>query len=64
LFQYPFLKKVEEKWENVRRRLTDGDVCGILACIDAASSLKRLRLRVGIKGHGLAPLRGSAVLED
>lgn len=46
-------------------RLTDNDLGAMLACIDAKSNLKRLSLThcFNIVGHGLEPLRSSAVLE-
>ncbi|KAL7539472.1 hypothetical protein ACHAWF_006413 [Thalassiosira exigua] len=45
--------------------LTDEDVRSILLCINAKCTLSRLKLDgcVGIKGHGLEPLRGSTVLD-
>ncbi|KAL7533571.1 hypothetical protein ACHAXR_005315, partial [Thalassiosira sp. AJA248-18] len=52
--------------KSVRNKLTDGDVCGILVCINAGKNLKILRLPhcISIRGDGLAPLRGSGVLEE
>ncbi|KAL7533930.1 hypothetical protein ACHAXR_005532 [Thalassiosira sp. AJA248-18] len=50
---------------RLRTRLSDGDVGAILVCIKAIDNLKVLRLPhcFNIKGHCLAPLRGSVVLE-
>ena len=68
-------KQYEEKWddlnfydmdEDVRRKLRDGDICGILRMVHAEQNLKQLSLAhcVGIQGHCLSPLRGSVVLEE
>ena len=67
-------KQYEETWddlnffgmdEDVRRKLRDGDICGILSAIPR-ENLKELSLPhcVGIQGHCLSPLRGSVVLEE
>ena len=64
----------EEDWKmldlldldkNVRMRLTDGDIAGILVCIDAVNNLEKIRLPhcINVRGDGLAPLRGSTVLK-
>ena len=55
----------EDVEESVAARLTDGDISGILVCIDAVNNLKLLRLSrcTNVRGDGLAPLRGSVVLE-
>ncbi|KAL7529020.1 hypothetical protein ACHAWF_002809 [Thalassiosira exigua] len=55
----------EDVEESVATRLTDGDICGVLVCIDAVNNLKFLKLSlcVNVRGHGLAPLRGSVVCE-
>ncbi|KAL7538242.1 hypothetical protein ACHAXR_008386 [Thalassiosira sp. AJA248-18] len=52
--------------KSVRNKLTDGDVCGILVCINARNNLKILRFPqcIRIRGDGLSPLRGSLVLEE
>ena len=66
--------KYEEDWKvldlldldkSLRMRLTDGDIAGILICIDAINNLEMLRLPycINVRGDGLAPLRGSIVLE-
>ena len=51
--------------KNLARRLTDGNLCGILSSIDAVNGLKILKLTncYGIRGSGLEPLHGSTVLE-
>jgi len=51
--------------KNVRMRLTDGDIAGILVCIDAVNNLEKIRLPhcINVRGEGLAPLRGSIVLK-
>ena len=48
------------------KQLTDDHVAGILACIDAPTNLRRLKLRglMNITGSGLEILRGSTVLEQ
>eukprot|EP00581_Thalassiosira_minuscula_P015855 CAMPEP_0183716136 /NCGR_PEP_ID=MMETSP0737-20130205/10146_1 /TAXON_ID=385413 /ORGANISM="Thalassiosira miniscula, Strain CCMP1093" /LENGTH=333 /DNA_ID=CAMNT_0025945353 /DNA_START=1090 /DNA_END=2088 /DNA_ORIENTATION=+ len=64
----------QEEWEeltlwgldkSVESKLTDGDICGILVCIDAKNNLKSFELPrcVSVRGIGLAPLRNSVVLE-
>ncbi|KAL7545882.1 hypothetical protein ACHAWF_009236 [Thalassiosira exigua] len=47
-------------------KLTDADVGAMLVCVDAARSLKVLKMRCcyHITGRGLSPLRGSTVLEQ
>lgn len=47
-------------------KLNDADLGAMLACIDAKSNLKRLKLThcLGIVGDGLDVLRGSTVLES
>ncbi|KAL7540866.1 hypothetical protein ACHAXR_010433, partial [Thalassiosira sp. AJA248-18] len=63
----------DEKWEvldfgsiekSLASRLTDGDIRGVLACIDAGNRLRTLNLGgcVNITGCGLEPLRDSVVL--
>jgi len=65
--------KYEEDWKvldlldldkNLRMRLTDGDIAGMLVCIDAVNKLESVKLPhcINIRGDGLAPLRGSVVL--
>ena len=51
---------------NLARKLNDGDIGGILACIHAINTLKVLRLTgcVIVSGRGLEPLVGSVVLEE
>lgn len=46
--------------------LTDGELGGILTCINAKSVVKRLSLTfcTNIDGSGLEPLRGSSILEQ
>ena len=64
----------EDKWENLDlndvvesliAKLTDGDICGILVCIDERNNRKRLSplLCASVQGDELAPLRDSVVLE-
>ena len=73
-FRMYFKEPYEEKWEKIDvscidgslgAKLTDGDVRGILLCIDAKNKLKRLHLPplTNIRGGGLSPLYGSKVLE-
>ncbi|KAL7537395.1 hypothetical protein ACHAXR_008867, partial [Thalassiosira sp. AJA248-18] len=52
--------------ESLASRLTDDDIRGVLACINASNRLKTLKLAgcVNITGRGLEPLRGSVVLEQ
>mmetsp|Transcript_20445 Transcript_20445/g.35137 ORF Transcript_20445/g.35137 Transcript_20445/m.35137 type:complete len:419 (-) Transcript_20445:171-1427(-) len=68
------LNSDNEKWEildfgsidkNLASKLTDDDVCAVFVCIDAAITLKSLKLTgcVGISGCGLEPLRGCMILE-
>ena len=47
-------------------KLTDDHIAEMLQCMDAANNLKQLRLTncTNFIGHGLAPLRGSIVLEQ
>ena len=70
-YRYPY----QEDWskldfldldESLRMKLTDGDIAGVLACIDAINHLKILRLPhcIKIRGDGLFPLRGSVVLQN
>ena len=51
---------------DLAAKLSDDDIAAILACTDAVSNLKRLKLTgcVNISGHGLRPLWGSVVLEQ
>jgi len=51
--------------KSLRMRLTDGDIAGILVCIDAVNNLENIRLPhcINVRGDGLAPLRGSIVLK-
>ncbi|KAL9178968.1 hypothetical protein ACHAXT_011941 [Thalassiosira profunda] len=51
---------------DVASRVTDADLGGALACIDAANKLRRLYLSqcINVTGAGLELLRGSAVLEE
>ena len=52
--------------KSLARKLTDDDVGAVLASTNARQTLKKLKLTgcVSITGHGLAPLRGSACLEQ
>lgn len=52
--------------ESLASQLTDDDLRAMLLCINAKSTLKRLKLAgcVNIVGHGLEALRGSAVMEQ
>ena len=47
-------------------KLTDGDIGGLLVCINAVNTIKKLKLKgcVNITGRALEPLRGSKVLEQ
>ncbi|KAL7523282.1 hypothetical protein ACHAXR_000106, partial [Thalassiosira sp. AJA248-18] len=56
----------EDIEKSLASRLTDDDIHGVLACIDAGDHLKTLKLAgcVNIAGRGLEPLRGSVVLEQ
>ncbi len=64
----------DQFWEHVdfvdirdlASRLSDDDVAGFLMCINAIQKLRTLKLTglVNITGRGLAPLRGSSVLEQ
>ena len=67
--------KYEELWnelnfldldESLRLKLTDGDVAGVLTCLDAVNRLKTLMLPgcIKIRGDGLVPLCGSVVLNN
>ena len=51
---------------DLASRLTDADLGGALACIDAANKLRKLYLSqcINVSGSGLELLRGSAVLEE
>ena len=66
--------RYEEDWKvldlldldkSLRMRLTDGDLAGILVCIDAVNNLEEIKLPhcINVRGDGLAPLRGSLVLK-
>jgi len=66
--------KYEEDWKkldlldldkSLRMRLTDGDIAGILVCIDAVNKLEEIKLPhcINLRGEGLAPLSGSIVLK-
>ncbi|KAL7535191.1 hypothetical protein ACHAWF_005085 [Thalassiosira exigua] len=57
---------VEDIDKCLASRLTDGDIGGLLVCLDAVHTLKKFKLNgcVDIVGHGLEPLRGSTVLEQ
>lgn len=52
------------KWKLIR--LTDGELGGLLVCIDAVNKLKSLSLThcFGITGAGLKPLSGSNALKS
>jgi len=56
----------EDIGKYLAAKLTDDDIGGVLVCIDAVSTIKKLKLKgcVTITGHGLEPLRGSVVLEQ
>ncbi|KAL7533880.1 hypothetical protein ACHAXR_007591 [Thalassiosira sp. AJA248-18] len=56
----------EDIGKNLAAKLTDDDIGGMLVCIDAVNSIKKLKLKgcVNVVGHGLEPLRGSIVLEQ
>ena len=66
--------KYKEDWKvldlldldkSLRMRLTDGDIAGILVCIDAVNKLEQISLPhcINVRGDGLAPLSGSIVLK-
>ena len=52
--------------KKLAEKLTDADVRGVLWCINSKETLKILRLTgcINITGIGLAPLRGSIVLQQ
>ena len=52
--------------ESLRMKLTNGDIAGVLTCLDAVNRLKTLRLPgcIKIRGDGLVPLCGSVVLNN
>ncbi|KAL9190651.1 hypothetical protein ACHAXT_000357 [Thalassiosira profunda] len=52
--------------KKLATKLSDADVGGVLVCIDAVNTLKKLKLHgcTGIRGSGLEPLRGSLALEQ
>ena len=52
--------------KHLAKKLSDGDLGALLACIDAKNHVKRLKLTGcwSVVGHGLEPLRGSTVLEQ
>jgi len=52
--------------KSLRDRLTDDDLACILACVDAARNLKKLKLThcIQVTGLGLEPIRRSVVLEQ
>jgi len=51
--------------KSLRLRLSDGDIAGILVCIDAVNNLEYMKLPhcINVRGDGLAPLHGSIVLK-
>ena len=51
---------------NLARKLNDGDIGGILVCINAVNTLKVLKLTgcVNVIGRGFDPLVGSVILEE
>ena len=55
----------EDVERELANKLTDNDISAVLKSINAQDVLKRLKLCgcINIIGHGLNPLRGSAVLE-
>ena len=52
--------------EDLAEKLTDDDLCSILLCTNAKTTLKSLKLTGCIKivGSGLEPLRGSIILQQ
>ena len=71
---YNMRYKYDEDWKeldlldldkSLRMRLTDGDIAGILVCIDAVNNLQEIKLPhcMNIRGDGLSPLKGSVVLK-
>jgi hypothetical protein len=71
----PRNKDEENLWEEINfednccdlcSKLTDDDIAGMLACINAVQQLKRLYLThcFKITGRALEPLRGSGVLQQ
>lgn len=64
-YQWDFVD-FEDIDKSVAAKLTDEDIGGVLVCIDAVNTIKKLKLRgcYHIDGHGLEPLRGSSVLES
>lgn len=51
--------------KELEKKLTDDDVYAVLKCISAQDVLKKIMLAgcINVEGHGLGPLRNSAVLE-
>ena len=50
--------------EELRIKLNDDDIQGLLLVIDAKNKLTTLELPLTMTGRGLTPLRGSVVLEE
>eukprot|EP00984_Skeletonema_dohrnii_P007875 scaffold2901_cov91-Skeletonema_dohrnii-CCMP3373.AAC.19 len=52
--------------KDLAAKLSDGDICAVLICIDAVNRLKTLKLTncINISGAGLEPLRGSTIIEQ
>ncbi|KAL3807030.1 hypothetical protein ACHAXA_004779 [Cyclostephanos tholiformis] len=52
--------------KSLQVRLTDDDLYGILTCVDAVSTLKKLKLThcIQVTGLGLEPIRRSVILEQ
>ena len=52
--------------KDVAVRLSDADIESVLQCLDAVNNVKRLKLTncAAITGAGLAPLRGSLIIEQ
>lgn len=52
--------------KELASKISDHDIRGVLLCIDAVNTVKKLRLTncINITGVGLEPLRGSAIIEQ
>ena len=51
--------------KDLAAKLSDSDISGVLRCIDAVNTVKKLRLTncIGITGSGLEPLRNSRTVQ-
>ena len=60
--QWKILDFVEDE-ESLAEKLTDVDLCAVLACIKQTIKILKLTGCINIAGRGLAPLQGSTTLE-